>query len=95
MTMAEEKRQAHMPHSVTMNDRSTLALTGVQEVLGCDEEIVTVRTVMGDLTVSGMKLHIGSFDRASGVLKLDGSINELVYADSDPERRGFFGRLFR
>ena len=95
MRMTEEKNQMRVPHNIVMNDRKNLSLTGVEEVLSCDEEIVSVRTSMGELTISGMKLHIGSFNRASGELKLDGTVKELVYADIDPQRRGFFGRLLR
>ena len=95
MRMTEEKNQMRVPHNIVMNDRKSLSLTGVEEVLNCDEEIVSVRTSMGELTISGMKLHIGSFNRANGELKLDGTVKELVYADIDPQRRGFFGRLLR
>lgn len=93
--MTDEKRLTHLPHNVTMNDRRNLMLTGVEEVIDCDEEVLTVRTTMGEMTVGGNGMHIGSFNRGSGELKVDGSIREIIYADAEPETHGFFKRLFK
>ena len=78
-----------------MKDRRSLSVTGVEEVLGCDEEVLTVKTVMGKMTVAGQQLHIGNFNRSTGELKIDGEIKELFYADVELKKQGFFSRLFR
>lgn len=93
--MNDERNTPRIPHNIVMNNRNTLNVSGVEEVVSCDEEIVVIRTVMGELSINGAKLHIGSFNRDSGELKLDGKIKELIYSDIDTERRGFFSRLFR
>ena len=63
--------------------------------IGCDEEILTVKTVMGEMTVAGRQLRIGSFNRATGELKIDGEIKELIYSDVELKKVGFFSKLFR
>lgn len=93
--MNDERNTPKIPHNVVMNNRNTLEISGVEEVVNCDEEIIVIRTVMGELSINGAKLHIGSFNRDSGELKLDGKIKELIYSDVDTDRRGFFSRLFR
>lgn len=93
--MNDERNIPRKPHNITMTDRSTLVISGVEEVVSCDSEIIVIHTVMGELSINGMKLHIGSFNRDSGELHLDGRIKELVYTDIDPDRHGFFSRLFR
>ena len=93
--MNDEKRAVQVPHNLTLNDRKSLSLTGIEEVIGCDEETLTVKTVMGELTVIGSRLHIGSFNRGTGELKVDGRVKELIYADSELVRQGFFKRLFK
>ena len=93
--MTEDKRTVRLTHSVTMNDRRNLSMTGVEEVIGCDEEQLTLKTSMGELTVDGNGLHIGSFNRSTGELKLDGVIRGIVYADAEPDKQGFFKRLFK
>ena len=93
--MNEEKRTLRLPHNVTMNDRRNLSLTGVEEVIGCDEQLLTVKTTLGELSVGGNGLHIGNFNRSSGELKVDGVIRDIVYADAEPEKQGLFKRLFK
>lgn len=93
--MTDERNMPRAPHNIVMNDRKTLSVSGVNEVVSCDEEIIVIRTVMGELSITGTKLHIGSFNRESGELKLDGNVKELVYADIDARQQGFFSRLFR
>ena len=93
--MADEKKITHMPHNVTMNDCRNLTLTGVEEVIGCDEELLTLKSSMGEMTVGGRGMHIGSFNRGSGELKIDGLIREIIYADPEPDTKGFFKRLFK
>lgn len=93
--MNDEKRTLTTPHNLTLNDRKNLSMTGVEEVIGCDEEVLTVKTSLGGLTVVGMRLHIGSFNRSTGELKVDGSVKEIIYDDAQPENKGFFKRLFK
>lgn len=93
--MNDDKKTIPMTHNVVMNGRKNLSLTGIEEVIGCDEEVLTVKTSMGELTVTGSRLHIGSFNRATGELAVDGTVSELIYTDSHPENKGFFKRLFR
>lgn len=93
--MNDEKKSIQMPQNIVLNDRKKLSLTGVEEVIGCDEEVMTVKTAMGELTITGVRLHIGSFNRGTGELNVDGRIKELIYADAEVQPRGFFKRLFR
>ena len=79
--MADEKKITHMPHNVTMNDCRNLTLTGVEEVIGCDEELLTLKSSMGEMTVGGRGMHIGSFNRGSGELKIDGHIPNRTQRD--------------
>ena len=90
-----EKQGAVLPHDIVLKDRRSLSVTGVEEVIGCDEELMTVRTVMGEMTIAGKQLHIGNFNRSTGELKIDGEIKELVYSDIDLKPRGLFAKLFR
>ncbi len=93
--MTDERNSPRKPHNLVLNDRRTLSVSGVNEVVSCDEEIVVIRTVMGELSITGAKLHIGSFNRETGELQLDGTVKELVYADVETGRQGFFARLLR
>ena len=95
--MAYEERRSAIPplkpHQVTLAEREKLTVTGVEEVLRFDENEVELRTSRGRLLVRGEDLHVGRLAIESGELGVDGAVTELVYAD-EPERAGFFGRLF-
>lgn len=80
-------------HSVSMENRARMTLTGVEDVSGFDENTVVLTTSMGELTVRGEALHIGRIDLELGRLELDGSIRELCY-DEPVERVSLWARLF-
>ncbi len=81
-------------HSVIIEQRENLNISGVSEVVGFDDETVLLRTSMGTLTIKGEGLHIGSFSTGSGDINIDGKIIALVYGD-DAGKGGFWRRLMK
>ena len=81
-------------HNVIMENRRMLTLSGVLDVAAFDENVVTLLTELGDLTIGGCGLHISRFDQETGEMTVDGEISELVYTEAEPEKKGFFSRLF-
>ncbi len=82
-------------HSLILEDRKRLSLSGVKDVAGFSEQSVTLLTELGELCVKGSDLHIGSFSQETGELSLDGVVDSLVYSESRQTEGGFFARLFR
>lgn len=91
----EEKNIVRKKHSVILEDRKQLSLSGVSDVSGFDEETVILETELGQLTVKGSSLHISRFSVETGELNLDGNIYSLVYAENRKTEGGFFSKLFR
>ena len=91
----EEKNTVRKRHSVILEDRKQLSLSGVSDVSGFDEETVVLETEHGQLTAKGSSLHISKFSLETGELSLDGNIYSLVYAENRQTEGGFFSRLFR
>ena len=91
----EEKNIVRKRHSVILEDRKQLSLSGVSDVSGFDEETVVLETEVGQLNVKGSSLHINKFSIETGELNLDGNIYSLVYAENKQTEGGFFSRLFR
>lgn len=81
-------------HTVTMEDRKKLQLTGVTDVESFDEQTVVLMTQPGELVIKGSGLHITKIDVVTGDLSLEGEIDELSYSDNRPTG-GMFSRLFR
>lgn len=83
------------PHSLVVEDRKRLFVSGVTDVESFDEETVALATELGELLIHGYDLHINRIDVESGDLSLEGEIVSLTYTDNQPQSNGFFGRLFR
>lgn len=90
---AEQAKAAAKPHSVSLENRERLSLSGVEDVSGFDENSVVLTTALGALTVRGEELHIDRIDLDLGQLELKGHICSLSYDEID-ERSSFFSRLF-
>ena len=85
--------QLPMPHKLTLNDRSSLNVTGVTEVLSFDENAVILRTEQGTLTVHGERLHLKTLSLDGGQMAVDGHVTALLYEEPRPTG-GLLRRLF-
>ena len=94
MGVTEEKSKIKIPHSVILEERAKMTLTGVSDVDSFDEQTIIVRTALGELTVRGEGLHISRLNTESGELNITGSICAMAYTD-DRSKSGFLSRMFR
>ena len=53
MAYEDKVRPGAKPQRITMEERARLTVTGVEEVLSFDTERIVMRTVLGELTVTG------------------------------------------
>lgn len=82
-------------HSVILENRKKLALSGVKDVISFDDCAVVMQTVLGRLTVKGDSLHISGFNRETGDLQMDGLISIFGYSDTEKGSASLFGRIFK
>lgn len=80
-------------HSLSLNDRRRLTVSGVEDVESFDEDTVTLVTCGGTLAVRGSGLKIEKLSLDGGELVVEGRIDSLDYAENTPGRRGWFGKL--
>ena len=66
-------------HSLILDNRKKLNLTGVTDVMGFDEQTVSLSTDCGTLIVKGENLHINKLNLDSKDVCIDGTINSLQY----------------
>ncbi|MDY4443867.1 sporulation protein YabP [Butyricicoccus sp.] len=83
-----------LPHSLSLQDRKKMAVSGVNEVVNFDENQVTIATTMGTLVIRGSSLHVDQLSLDSGELRLTGRIDIVEYDDSVTSG-GFLRRLFQ
>lgn len=93
--MPEDKRVIKMQHNIIMESRKNLTITGVMDVDSFDEQTVVLFTEEGELTVKGTNLHINKIDVDTGDLLMEGQVDSISYSDNQPQKGGFFSKLFR
>lgn len=82
-----------LPQKLTLEDRSHLSVTGVEEVESFDENAVILHTSRGILIVRGRELHLRQLTTGGGQVSVDGTVDALVFEESRKDR-GFLARLF-
>ena len=92
--MAADERNREMPHTVILEGREKLSISGVVDVQSFDEDQVLLETVRGMLVVRGQGLHVERLQLEAGELIVEGEVGCLEYDDSVQPRGGFFSRLF-
>ena len=92
--MAADERNREMPHTVILEGREKLSISGVVDVQSFDEDQVLLEPVRGMLVVRGQGLHVERLQLEAGELIVEGEVGCLEYDDSVQPRGGFFSRLF-
>lgn len=83
-------------HSVHMEDRALITISGVSDVGSFNDREVLLSTEGGAMSVEGVGLHISRLDLNDGQIVIEGEISAVIYEDEPPEKRGsLLSRLFR
>lgn len=81
-----------LPHKLTLDQRSSLTMTGVTEVIRFDESSVLLNTALGTLNIQGSDLKLKTLCLDGGTVAVTGSIAALIY--EEPRVSGWSRRLF-
>lgn len=89
----EEKAKPAKAHSIILEGRAKMAVSGVEEVESFDENEIVMQTVQGNLRVQGSDLHVDKLDLVSGELTVTGLVTALDYTEVAPSG-SLWARLF-
>ena len=81
------------PHSLMLERRALLSLTGVEDVVGFDDSTVSVKLADCSLVVKGTALQISKLSLESGDVVIDGTVSSLQYLGGGS--KGLRSRLLR
>ncbi len=87
-----DSQKPRAPHTLCLENRSKLMLTGIEDVISFDENGLLLQTSLGTLTVDGSDIHIVVLSVESGELAVEGHICGLYYVDRTAKKSGFFAR---
>lgn len=88
--MASENLQ--LPHKLTLNERKSLTMSGVTEVVSFDDTTVILQTKLGTLEVQGQQLQLKTLSIDGGQVAVDGHVSALIY-EEPRNSHGFWGRF--
>ena len=80
-------------HSLSLDARKKLTMTGVTEVVSFDDGYVVLRTELGMLTVQGTGLRLKALSTDGGQMAVTGEVSALSY--EEPREGGWLRRIFR
>lgn len=84
MAKATENLKEHL---LELKNRREMTLSGVSEVVNFSENLVTLRTSCGDLTVRGEDLMMGRLNTETGELYIRGTVSNLRYSKAKGKNR--------
>ncbi|ABW20165.1 sporulation protein YabP [Alkaliphilus oremlandii] len=85
-------------HSIMLENREKLNVSGVEHVNSFNSELVILETIAGVLTIKGEELDISKLNVEDGNVSVSGTIYALNYSDRESigaKGAGFLGRMFK
>lgn len=79
---------------ITLTNKESLVVTGVNKIIGFDEYHFTVDTVLGNLSIKGLNLEMKNLHIENKILEINGTINSFSYEEVK-ENSSFLKKLFK
>ncbi len=93
MANGKEPVRLDTPHTLSLDNRRQLRVTGVTEVESFDEQTVVLHTGCGILLIRGQGLHMQTLSIDGGQVAVDGLIISMAYEENQ-RQGGLLARLF-
>ncbi len=77
-----------------IENRRSVTLGGVDNVVGFDEDYVSLDTTLGRVIIEGEGMKIESLTREGGIIYVTGDISAVYYSEIKT-KNGMFKRIFK
>ena len=88
--MIEERKSTTINQNIVQNivleNREKLNVSGVNDVLSFDDQVVMIDTELGLLTVKGENIRINKLSIDTSEVIVEGDIASLTYSDKNTEK---------
>ncbi|MBQ9658092.1 MAG: sporulation protein YabP [Clostridia bacterium] len=83
--------------NLILENRAKLSISGVNDVLSFDDQVVMVETELGLLTVKGQNLKINKLSLDTSEVIVEGEISYLAYSEPNQNKSSgsLLGKIFR
>ncbi len=90
-----EDRLKFKNQNITIEDRSKINITGVEQVDSYNESTIILSTIKGGINIKGEGLNISKLNIDDGSVKISGLINSLTYISKEGAPKNFMGKIFK
>ena len=92
----EDKNKQFKEQNIVIQNREKAVVTGVEDILSFDDELVIVQTDLGLLTIKGESLKMNKLNLENNELVIEGQIMAVAYSDANQAKKsGFMNKLFK
>ena len=84
--MIEERKNINIIQNLVLENRKKLSVSGVNDVLSFDDQVVMVDTELGLLTVKGENIRINKLSLDTAEVIVEGEIASLSYSQNKQEK---------
>jgi sporulation protein YabP len=82
-------------HSIIVENRKRVVLSGVREVESFNENDMIIITHSGALRIRGRGLEVGKINTESGDMEISGTVTSIHYSDTERSPNNLITKLFR
>jgi len=93
----DERKRSTSRHSLQIDRREKVNVSGMIDVISFDEESVIGETEMGVIIIRGANLHVNKISLDNGELSVSGEIDSITYENpgGPAKAKSLMGRLFK
>lgn len=94
----EDKIKTTKSHKITTDNRRKAEITGVNDVISFDLNMILLETDYGMITIKGSNLHVNRLSVEKGEVDIDGKLDGINYSEiSSYAKKGesFISRMFK
>ena len=99
MPIIEERKSVNtgVIQNLILENRGKLSVSGVLDVLSCDDQVVMLETELGLITVKGQHLRINKLSIDTSEVIVEGEISYLAYSEVTQNKSsgGLLGKIFK
>ncbi len=98
VTLEENRTSRSKNHSIILENREKLSISGVERVDNFNDELIVLQTVEGILTIKGEDLDVSKLNVEDGNVSVKGVLNSLSYSDRQSfgeKSSGLLGKMFK
>ncbi|AKL93634.1 sporulation protein [Clostridium aceticum] len=96
--MEERKTNRIKGHSLILENREKLSVSGVEHVNTFNSELIVVETIAGVITIKGEELDVKKLNLEEGQVSITGTVHAMTYSSRDSltaKSSGFFNKIFK